>query len=368
MKVDSQGAMLEKYDRERDLYESWALELSTVLEKLLVEGSVKRPHTVAHRAKDKTSLKRKLARDAGTKYAKLEDVTDLAGVRAVTYYYDDVDRVAEIIEREFEIDRENSEDKRKPDDPRMFGYASLHYVVSLEPERAGMSEYRRFAGLKAEIQVRSLLQHAWAEVEHGLGYKPESVPEGQARGFAGLAGMFEVADKEFMRMREELRKHAETVEDEMASEPKSVSIDRASLTAFLKNNLTVRDLDGRIASATGGTVYTQHDYVDTTHIAQIVQQLRWLSITDVRKLEEELDARKSQIEPFAVAWLRLRGKDHTRFFAVGVSVVYLIYLVAVERLEGEGLEEFIFETRVVGFPERAEAAGHMLAARAEVTR
>lgn len=368
MKVDSQEAMLEKYDQERAVYGRWAHDLSTVLEKQLVEGSVKRPHTVAHRAKDEDSLKRKLARDAGAKYVKLEDVTDLAGVRAVTYYYDDVDRVAEIIEREFEIDWENSEDKRKPKDPRMFGYASLHYVVSLGSERAAMTEYRGFAGLKAEIQVRSLLQHAWAEVEHGLGYKPESVPEGQARGFAGLAGMFEVADKEFMRMREELREHAETVEVEMESEPESVSIDRASLTAFLKNNPTVRDLDERVASATGGTVYTQHEYVDTTHIAQIVQQLRCLGITDVRSLGEELDARKSWIEPFAVAWLRLRDKGHTRFFAVGVSVIYLIYLMAVERLEREELEEFIFETRIVGFPERAEAAGHMLAAHEEATR
>ena len=368
MRIDSQDAMLERYDRERDAYISWARELSVVLETLLVDAGVKRPHTVAHRAKDKGSLKRKLARDVGIKYAKLEDVTDLAGVRAVTYYYDDVDRVAEIIEREFEIDKENSEDKRHPRDPRMFGYASVHYVILLDPERAAITEYRRFAGLKAEIQVRSLLQHAWAEVEHGLGYKPESVPEGQARGFAGLAGMFEVADKEFMRMREELREHEETVEDEMESEPERVSVDRASLTAFFKNDPIVQDLDSRIASATGGTVYIEHDYVDTTHIAQIVQQLSWLGITDIGKLQKELNARKDQIEPFAMPWLRLRDKGHTGFFAVGVSVIYLIYLVAAERLERERLEEFIFETRVVGFPERAEAADHMLAAHEEATR
>ncbi len=109
-------------------------------------------------------------------------------------------------------------------------------------------------------------------------------------------------------------------------------------------------------------MYKEHDYVDTTHIAQLVQQLRWLNITNVQKLEQELNARKDHIEAFANSWHRLRNKGHTGFFAVGVSIIYLSYLVAVEQLEDRELEEFIFETRIVGFPERVEAKEHMLTA------
>ena len=322
MTVESQEAMLEKYDRDRVKHKGLAQNMSTLLERLLSEAGVKRPHPVGHRVKDRESLKRKLARDSGMRYAKLEEVTDLVGLRVITYYYDDVDTVAKVIEREFDIDSENSEDKRKPDDPHVFGYASLHSVVTLGAERTALSEYLRFTGMKAEIQVRSLLQHAWAEVQHGLGYKPESVPEGQMRSSAGLAGMFELADKEFMRMREELRKHEESVEEEIEANPENVGIDRASLTAFLKNNPTVRDLDQRIAVAAGGVVYKEHDYVDTTHIAQLVQQLRWLNITNVQKLEQELNARKDHIEAFANSWHRLRNRGHTGFFAVRVSIIY----------------------------------------------
>ncbi len=68
------------------------------------------------------------------------------------------------------------------------------------------------------------------------------------------------------------------------------------------------------------------------------------------------------------AWLRLRDKGYTKFFAIGVSVVYLIYLVAVERLEREELEAFIFETRVVGFPERVAAGNDMRTAHEEATQ
>lgn len=56
------------------------------------------------------------------------------------------------------------------------------------------------------------------------------------------------------------------------------------------------------------------------------------------------------------------GKGHTGFYAVGVSIIYLSYLVAVENLSSEELIEFIFETRIVSFPERIEAAQQMRAA------
>jgi putative GTP pyrophosphokinase len=79
--------------------------------------------------------------------------------------------VAELIEREFVIDRDNTVDKRKQLDPDRFGYLSLHHIVQLGPTRSQLVEYSSFGGIKAEIQTRSILQHSWAEVEHDLGYK-----------------------------------------------------------------------------------------------------------------------------------------------------------------------------------------------------
>jgi putative GTP pyrophosphokinase len=100
-------------------------------------------------------------------------VTDLVGARVITYFADDVDRVARIIRNldNFEIDPRNSVDKRRALQADQFGYQSLHLVALLSKRRI-FTENREFEGLKIEIQIRSLLQHTWAEIEHAY-YKAE---------------------------------------------------------------------------------------------------------------------------------------------------------------------------------------------------
>ena len=120
-------------------------------------------------------------------------------------------------------------------DPDRFGYVSLHYVLELSPERSRMSEYRRFAGLKAELQIRSLLQHVWAETEHDLGYKSAAgVPKLIRRRFARLAGMLEIADAEFVALRDELTQYELEVPERVQQEPASVQLDKASLRAYFR--------------------------------------------------------------------------------------------------------------------------------------
>ena len=130
-------------------------------------------HSIQHRIKARESIARKIDDRDRPDYT-LSSLTDILGVRVITYFDQEVDRVAEIIEQEFLIDRENSVDKRASLDPDRFGYLSLHYVVQLSAARSRLTEYRRYRETKFEIQVRSILQHAWAEIEHDLGYKSRS--------------------------------------------------------------------------------------------------------------------------------------------------------------------------------------------------
>ena len=112
-------------------------------------------------------------------------MTDITGVRVITYFADQVDEIAKVMEGEFNIDIKNSIDKRDILDPDRFGYLSLHYViVSLSSARCALAEYRSFSELKAEVQVRSILQHAWAEIEHDLGYIR---PLGKFLGLSGVS-------------------------------------------------------------------------------------------------------------------------------------------------------------------------------------
>ncbi len=148
---------------------------------------------VEGRVKTRTSLEGKLALKGG-KYATLSDITDLVGARIVTFYTDDVDRIASMVEQLFEIDWQNSVDKRKLHDLDSFGYNSLHYVCTLP----GYS-YR------FELQLRTTLQHVWATINHDIGYKTGvEIPREYLRRINRLSGLLEVADDEFSRIRTEI--------------------------------------------------------------------------------------------------------------------------------------------------------------------
>ena len=112
-------------------------------------------------------------------------------LRIVTFYTDDVDKVAAIISQLFDIDWANSVDKRKLHDLNSFGYNSLHYICSLHG-----------GSFPFEIQIRTALQHTWSAIEHDIGYKGAvKLPPQYRRQFSRLAGMLELADDEFSRLR-----------------------------------------------------------------------------------------------------------------------------------------------------------------------
>ncbi len=185
-------------------------------------------HTVNHRVKSETSVRSKISRPDRI-YENICQLTDLIGLRIVTYFEDGVEEVARIVEGLFSIDYDRSIDKRVQIDPSSFGYRSLHYVCKPIPETLN---------LPFEIQIRTVLQHAWAEIEHDLGYKfPEAVPNAIKRRFSRVAGLLEIADAEFMELRGTMESYEKRVKDFHPSD--SDALDAVLLKSLVASPLIV---------------------------------------------------------------------------------------------------------------------------------
>ncbi len=234
---------VEEYKLKRPLYEEFVNALKRILNDTLRSTSLK-IHSIEGRAKSVESFAEKASRPSDVDHNKLkydrpvEQITDLSGVRIIVWLPSDVDKVNEIMEREFSV-IEKILHGTSPLQEDRFGYQSTHFVVQLNKQRLSLSEYQRFNELKAEIQVRTILQHAWAEIEHDITYKSEVVmPTSIRRSLAALAGMLEIADREFERIQEEDKaQRTKAKQDVEKGLLKEVEITPSALKVYLDKHL-----------------------------------------------------------------------------------------------------------------------------------
>ncbi len=166
--------------------------------------------TVSGRAKSVASFAAKAARveDGAQAYPDpLHDITDQVGVRVITYVHSDVAAVADLLGDQVVV-RDDRDMGRETASQGRFGYASRHLLIELDAAREGQEAYELLRGRVVQVQIRTVLQHAWAEFEHDIRYKgtipDEHVPDFDRR-FTLAAGLLELADREFETIRERLQ-------------------------------------------------------------------------------------------------------------------------------------------------------------------
>ena len=258
------------------------------------------PQNIASRVKDQASVERKL-KLKGDRYSSVAELTDLLGIRVVTYLPDDVDIISNSLYDEFSIDLDNSVDKRVVLEPNQFGYSSVHFVAELRSDRARLTEYKRFAGRKFEIQLRSVLQHAWAEIEHDLGYKSnQGIPDLAKRHFSRLSALLEIADDEFQRLKAELSSYEEDAKERVTTNRATgLALDQATLTIAIGSHIDYIELDQRVARALGRDLQTE---IDNRYVSSRVVALQAIGFTELDSLTNFIKSYGNYMAKFAELW------------------------------------------------------------------
>ncbi|NYB26967.1 MAG: hypothetical protein HVN34_06465 [Methanobacteriaceae archaeon] len=188
----------EKYS---DLYTNYDRLGKTVqqdLKKLLEDVNID-VLSVKYRIKDFDSFWDKLRRNSYDD--PFNEIEDICGLRIVCYYISDLDKIEEVIKEEFNVlEIENKSELCNEDE---FKYLSVHFIVKLKEDWLNIPSYRDLGELKIEIQIRTILQHAWADISHKLAYKKkEQVPRQIMRQLYSLSAILENADTQFDSLRE----------------------------------------------------------------------------------------------------------------------------------------------------------------------
>lgn len=211
----------------RPSYEKLSEEVAYILEKRVRSANIEYA-TITQRAKTLDSFCEKVVRK-GHKNPRNE-ITDVGGVRIVFLYLSDRPKLKAIIEEHFDV--VEKVDKVDKDDTERFGYGALHYLVRLGKKASG-ARYDELKSFVCEIQVRTILQDAWAIVAHHLSYKQESdVPKELRRKLNALSGLFETADDQFNRLRDERAIYTEKVKKQITEQGPD----------FLKHNINLDNL------------------------------------------------------------------------------------------------------------------------------
>ncbi|MBO1359291.1 hypothetical protein J2D73_05705 [Acetobacter sacchari] len=312
-----------QYEQQLGLYSSFSENLVHLL-RSIINGDDFKIHVIEARVKTIKSFKEKLNRPGKSYSNPLQDIPDLCGCRIITYYADDVKKISSIITEEFDVIEEELSHQPGELEVDKFGYLSAHYIIRLGKGRRELTEWKKFSSLHAEIQIRTVIQHAWSAISHEMQYKQESsVPSTLQRRLYRIAGLFELADEEFVKIRDQKALLAQEAKKLVASGQLSIPLSLSNILEAIKQWPYMKEFKERAIKLGFDFNYNIDDENTVSDIYRLAKVANLHSINDLLLMVE-----KPEIDFLDYVWEKQHGQTSWT-----VSESFLFYLMMLYRLK-----------------------------------
>lgn len=222
-------ALIKRYFNEYPNYQQLCREVVYILEKELKNAGIKYS-AATYRVKSLESIIEKTLRK--TYQDPFKEITDIAGTRLVYLYRDDFESIEKILHSVFEV--VEKVDKSEDQGVDRFGYSAVHFLLKVGKKSSG-ARYDDLKNYICELQVRTVLQDAWALISHHLVYKHElDIPSELRRNLNAMAGSLESADTLFANIKGERDLYLKNLKKMRIKQFLSQEINYDTINAYLE--------------------------------------------------------------------------------------------------------------------------------------
>lgn len=272
MENDEIDGIVSWYKLEFPFYEAFASRVKNIVEDILDSQGINY-HTVQARPKKIESFEQKLQKGVSYDPKRMQD---LVGVRIIGYVNSDMQKISKTIEDHFVVDPKKNTDRSDTLGIDKVGYRSRHFVVTLSKSRTSLPENKKYEGIPFEIQVRTILQHAWAEIEHDRNYKYSGIlPLEIQREFNLLSGTLELIDNEFERISQLIETYSNEVSTKTKKGDLDIPINSTSLKQFMLERFSGVKMKTTERLSTGGP---------ETNIIEELNSMGIITLADLDKI------------------------------------------------------------------------------------
>jgi putative GTP pyrophosphokinase len=298
------------YIQKKPVYESLLEAVTGIIKSLLKRESTVRYYLVQSRVKEYDKFEAKLSKGVKEeKYAQPENMTDFAALRVICYLRQNKEIVACLLHDNFNVIKR--EDKSLDRGVDKIGYNAIHLDAMLKEDRANLPEHQRYKHLKFEIQITTILQHTYAEIEHDLLYKPSNVlPFEIQHSINNTSEELESLDEKFERIMEDVDNYRKELD---------VPIDSPSLRKYLLKNFgDIPDFKTEFGSVRDTYVVDQLSSMGINTLAEFEKTIPPNFKEKYRKIPP--DKNGTYVTGLAVWFLIIH--DHNKYFEEAYKQIY----------------------------------------------